>query len=218
VIKGNPRRNRESAHILAPNIKELGHQPFTKEHLQALAQRLQEPSWPRGALNIYGLEGLFTALLVLPLGLRPTVWLPLVWNETGWKIPVALQSEDHYREFLESIVGFMRLIDAGLRESPPRFPTTLETLHERYRPKSLNPLQDWAMGFAQALNQSTFLNTALDPVTHRALYEIAVQTKAPPAVGRPSGAAAPFVLRKAVLVLAEKRIDRGMLEPLAFVQ
>jgi yecA family protein len=211
VSSGRAGRYRESAHVLAPNIEEFGHQPFTAEHLQKLAKRMQDPAWPRGALNIYELEGLFTALLVLSLGLRPTVWLPLVWNETGWKVPVALQKENHYREFLELITGFLRAIDAGLQETPPRFSSALETLQERYPSKTLQPHQDWALGFGLAMNQSNFLNTVIDPIAHRALYAIAVQTKTPSIIVPQRGVAQSFPLRQAVLVLASKRVARGPL-------
>jgi yecA family protein len=195
---------------LVPNFEAIGHEPFTGEHVHALAQRLQASDWPRGTLNIYGLEGLLTALLVLPLGIRPTVWLPLVWNESGWKIPVALQSEDHLEPFLESLGGFMRAIDRDLRSTPSRSTSVLETLAPRFRPRTLHPQRDWAQGFGLAISQSNYLTVPVDEMSRRALYAIAVHAKPQPASpNQPSVALGGF--REAIVVLAKLRTSRGPL-------
>ncbi len=204
-----------SADVLAPNIEEFGHRPFTDKDRQALAQRLQDPKWPRETLNIYGLEGLLTALLILPIGLRPGAWLPLIWKETGWKIPVALQGEDQFQEFIESIVGFMRALDAGLLATPPRFDSVLDTLAERFRPKSQNPQQDWARGFGLAVSQSNFLKILPDSITHRTLYVIAMHASPPSVTVQQRGRTPPTTLPQAVLALAEARAARGPLGPLS---
>lgn len=202
-----------SADVLAPNLDEFGHRPFAKPELQALAKRLQDPQWPRETLNIYGLEGLLTAILVLPLGLRPGAWLPLVWHETGWKIPLALQGAGEYHEFIESIVGMLRTIDAGLLGTPPKFVSTLDVLAERYRPKTLHAHQDWARGFGLAVSQSNYLKILPDSITHRTLYVIATHAN-PPAIKVQQRSHAPQTLQQAVIALAEVRTSRGPLGPL----
>jgi hypothetical protein len=219
----------ETPDKLVPNFEALGHEPFTEEHIQTLAQRLQAPGWPRGTLNIYGLEGLLTALLVLPLGIRPTVWLPLVWNESGWKIPVALQSEDQLQPFLELLGGFMRAIDADLRATPPRSTSVLEKLATRERSSSrpgnrpndrsgdrsgdrtsLHPQRDWAQGFGLAISQSNYLTVPVDEMSRRALYAIAIHAKPLLASAQqPSTSSGSF--RDAILVLAKLRTSRGPL-------
>jgi yecA family protein len=201
--------------MLVPNIEEFGHQPFAMKDLQALALRLQDSQWPRETLNIYGLEGLLTALLVLSIGLRPGAWLPLIWKETGWKIPVALQGADQFREFIESTMGFMRAIDAGLSATPLRFSSVLDILPVSARPKTLRPQQDWARGFGLAVSQSNFLKIQPDSITHRTLYVIATYTS-PPATTTPQrGRASPPTLQQAVAALAEVRTSRGPLSALS---
>jgi len=212
---GRSGRYRESTHMLVPDIEAFGHQPFSTEHLRALAQRMQDCGSPRGALNIYGLEGLLTALLVLPLGLRPTVWLPLVWNESGWKIPVALQLPDRFCESLESMIGFMRMIDNGLRAAMPRFESTLDTLPADYRPKTLHALQDWAMGFGLAIKASSHLTVVPDSAVHRALYVIATHAKPATISTHERRHGLSPALRQAVLTLANARTSRGPLGALA---
>lgn len=221
VRVGAHSRGGRSGHFLAtpdklvPNFEELGHQPFTEEHIQALAQRLQAPDWPRGTLNIYGLEGLLTALLVLPLCIRPTVWLPLIWNESGWKIPVALQSADQLQPFLELLGGFMRSIDADLRAAPSRSTSVLEKLATQSRPGNLtgtlNPQRDWAQGFGLAISQSNYLTVPVDEISRRALYAIAIHAKPQLAnTHQPSGVS-PRSFREAIVVLAKLRTSRGPL-------
>jgi yecA family protein len=205
-------RGNHSAHFLTspdklvPNFAEIGHEPFTEEHIHVLAQRLQSPDWPRGTLNIYGLEGLLTALLVLPLGIRPTVWLPLIWNESGWKIPVALQGEDQLQPFLELLGGFMRAIEANL--SATRSTSVLEKLATRHRPSSQHPQRDWAQGFGLAISQSNYLTVPVDEMSRRALYAIAIHAK-PPTTQQPR--VSPGSFREAIVVLAKLRTSRGPL-------
>lgn len=199
-----------ASEILAPNLDEFGHRPFDTEALNALAVRLQDPRWPRGTLNIYGLEGLLTALLVLPLGMRPGVWLPLVWNEAGWKAPLIIQGAEQFADVMETFIGYLRMLDRGFAETPPQFVSALDRLEPRYRPKSLHPLQDWARGFGLALNHSGFLRTPPVPVARQALYTIAAHV-APPTALELHSATGPKSLQQAVLALARVRTSRGPL-------
>jgi yecA family protein len=197
--------------ILAPSIDEFGHQPFSQKHLLALSQRLQDPKWSRGSLNIFGLEGLLTALLVLPLGLRSGAWLPLVWNGSGWRIPLALQDGEQFSQFLESIAGYLRMIDRQLLAAPPHFESIVDTLPPRYRPKTAHALQDWARGFGLALSESNFSRVLPDSVTHRALYAIAMHAKPPAMSVHERSHASPSTWQQAVFTLAAARTSRGPL-------
>jgi yecA family protein len=207
-------RYEENANILPPSLDEFGHRPFSKRQLQALAERLQDAQWPRGALNIYGLEGLLTAMLVLSTGLRPAVWLSLIWNGSGWKIPAALQGADDFQEFIELIVGFMRGIDSGFLATPSRFDSVLDTLAARYRPETPHSQKDWALGFALAVNQSALLDFPQGATAHRALQAIAMHTKLQPTSVHECVDASPSVLQQAALTLAATRMSRGPLGPL----
>jgi yecA family protein len=196
---------------LVPNFEIIGTQPFGEVQIQALAQRMNAPGWPKGSLNIYGLEGLITALLILPLCIRPTVWLPLVWNESGWKIPVALQETDEFQQFMESLGGFMRAIDANLRATPSRSASILESLSKAQKQSMPNAQRDFAQGFGLAISQSNYLTVPIDEIAQRALYAIAVHAK-PHSASTPhlqSGSDRSF--RQAILTLASIRTSRGPL-------
>lgn len=196
---------------VVPNIEECGHQPFLEADLEALAKRLlQNPRRTRGTRDIYGLEGLLTALLVLPLGLRLGTWLPLVWGEGGWKVPVALQGAEHSRTFVDLTVGFMRAIDAGFSAAPPRFASVVEALAPRYGVKATHAQKAWAHGFGLAVAEARYLEVPFDPATQRSLLTIAMfltPATNPSVPGRKSR----VTLEEAVLGLAKRRTSRGPL-------
>jgi yecA family protein len=202
-------RSAKSTEIVAPQISTLGHRPFTKRELDALARCLQDSAWPVGSMNIYALEGYLTALLVMPLGLRTGIWMPAIWNENGWNIPFALQGREKYHEFVELLIGYMRSIDAGLTASPPKFDSVLEsTTRWSSRAASLSA-EDWVKGFGKALHLCSHLSLADEKVT-AALHTIAAQasesTRASKTIEKISAS-----IRQAVCVLAQTRVSHGPL-------
>lgn len=210
---GRSARYTESEAVLVPGMEELGHGPFTEDDLQALAKRLQDPRWTRGTRNIYGLEGLLTALLILPLGLRLGAWLPLVWNDGGWKVPVALRGAENSREFLDLTIGFMRFLDRGFCATPSRFTSVVDTLATRYGVKALHAQKAWALGFGLAVSEVRYLDIPLDPAAQDSLLTIAML--AHPSSGPTVGTRKPGeTLRQAVLTLVRHRTSRGPLGPL----
>jgi yecA family protein len=202
-------RSAKSKEIVAPQIAALGHRPFAKPELDALARCLQDSAWPLGSMNIYALEGYLTALLVMPLGLRTGIWVPAIWNESGWNIPFALQEREKYDEFVELLIGYMRSIDAGLTALPPKFESVLSsTTRWSSRPASQSA-EDWVKGFGKALHLCSHLNLADVNVT-TALRTIAAQatefTRATKSIEKVSAS-----IRQAVCVLAQARVSRGPL-------
>lgn len=213
VRTGRSTRYAESESVLVPDIDACGLGPFTGEDLQALAQRLQDPRWTRGTRNIYGLEGLLTALLVLPLGLRLGAWLPLIWNEGGWKVPVALRGAENSREFLDLTIGFMRHLDAGFSASPPRFTSVVDTLAGRYGVKPAHALRAWSQGFGLAVSEVRYLDIPLEPAAQNSLLAIAMLLH-PSAGPAAPGQRLRESLEQAVLSLVKTRASRGPLGPL----
>jgi yecA family protein len=208
-------RSAKSNEIVAPQIATLGHRPFTKRELDALARFLQESAWPVGSMNIYTLEGYLTALLVMPLGLRTGIWMPAIWNENGWNIPFALQDREKYHEFMELLIGYMRSIDAGLTASPPKFESVLSsTTRWSSRPASLSA-EDWVKGFGKALHLCSHLNLSDASVT-AALHTIAAQANESIRVSKPIEKVNASI-RQAVCVLAQARVSRGPLSELPVV-
>lgn len=193
--------------ISVPNLDEFGHQEFTAASLHSLTQRLQDPRWPRGTLNLFALEGLVTAMLVLPLGLRPGLWLPLIWNGSGWRLPPILQDQPYFGSFIELLMGFMRTIDRGLLENPPRFVSVLDDAEGSslaHRAK-----QEWARGFGLALKICDHIRVPSGSNVHRALCSIAAHSHSP-ATPRHMHLSPPSI-QHTVLLLAGARTASGPL-------
>lgn len=207
----------ETPVLLPPKLSELGHRPFASIEWEALASLLREPTWPRGTLSIYGLEGYLTALLVWPAALQPGAWLPPIWNEESWKVHPPIDAVDRYGEFLELVVGFLRTIDAGLLQTPPRFDPSLHMKAARDLPDLNARASSWAEGFGRGLRQSVQARGAPDQDTREAVRHIAVFAagQSGPACG--SAQRAGIVLTEAVLMLASTRVSRGPLGALPVV-
>jgi yecA family protein len=214
--RGEKRRAVSSAlpEISIPNLDEFGHQEFTEASLYSLMQRLQDPRWPRGTLNLFALEGLITALLVLPLGLQPGLWLPLIWNGSGWRLPPILQEKLYFGSFIELLMGLMRAIDRGLLENPPRFMSVLgdgEGSSPAFRTK-----QEWARGFGLALKNCDHIRVPSGSNVHRALCSIAAHSHSPATVRHVH--LSPPSIQHTVLLLAGVRTSRGPLGRLTKVK
>lgn len=209
-------RSRSSGHLetpllLPPKLSELGHQPFTSIEREALACLLSEPAWPRGTLNIYGLEGYLTALLVWPAALQPGAWLPPIWNAASWKVRPPIDTVDRYGEFLELVAGLLRAIDRGLLQTPPTFDHCLHLKAARDLPDLNARVQGWAEGFGRGLRQSAQARGSPDHGTREALRHIAAFAESKSCVTRGSAQRAGIVLTDAVLALSITRISRGPL-------
>jgi hypothetical protein len=161
-------------------------------------------------MNIYSLEGFLVALLVMPLGLRTRVWMPSIWNESGWKIPLALQVRETYDEFIELLFGFMRRIDSGFEESPPRFELVLGSADIRPSRTAGVRAKDWVHGFGQALSLCSHIDLMLHSINRAALHAIASHAVEPASAGTGNGETR-VSIQQAVLVLAKARVSHGPL-------
>ena len=197
--------------LLPPKLIELGHQPFTSIEWEALACLLREPTWPRGTLSIYGLEGYLTALLVWPAALQPGAWLPPIWNEHSWKVHPPIDTLDRYGQFLELVVGLLRTIDSSLLQTPPRFDHCPHLDAACDLPDLKARAQGWAEGFGRGLGQSVQARGSPDQSTRDAVRNIAAFAANESRLTRQSAQRAGIVLIDAVLTLASTRISRGPL-------
>jgi yecA family protein len=197
--------------LLPPKLSEFGHRPFTSIEWQALACLLREPTWPRGTLSIYGLEGYLTALLVWPVVAQPGAWLPPIWNGESWRVRPPIDTVDRYGEFLELVVGFLRTIDSGLLQTPPRFDSGLHRKGARELPDLNARAQSWAEGFGRGLRQSVQSRGSPDQWTCEAVRHIGAFAASESRSASGSAQRAGIVLTDAVLALASTRISRGPL-------
>ena len=203
----------ESTTLLPPKLNDVGHQPFTSRELESLAHLLRESNWPRETLNVYGLEGYLTALLVWPVELQPGAWLPPIWNEGSWRVRPPIDTAQRYGEFVELTVGFLRTIDQGLLQSPPVFEPCLRWKLAAEAMDMKARAEHWTLGFGRGLRQGIDARVAPADSAREAVHHIAEFAAAQPRSS--SGMQqAHIALTGAVLALASTRISRGPLGPL----
>ncbi len=191
-----------------PNISALGTLHFTLEDRKVLNAWLAQDGWPRGAMDIAMLEGYLVALLTWPVRLQPGAWLPLIWGQTGWKVPAKIGSQSDYEQFIELVIGFLQDLDRGLCAGPPRFMTVLPVRAPGPQRQSVPGVCSWARGFLKALhlsaqglgNRSESARSAVTRIARCAL-------SAPMA----SGSSVEHEIASAVLTLATERTSRGPL-------
>lgn len=198
--------------LVPPKVSELGHQAFTSVEHASLARWLQESTWPRGTLDIHGLEGYLAALLVWPVELQPGAWLPPIWNQGGWKIPPPIETTQRFQDFLELVLGYLRAIDNRLLNDPLTFEVRLRPPPAVADPPSvLQDVQSWAQGFGRGLQQAAQGRDVPDLDAREAVRSIAANAAGQSRVAQRDARHAYRELTKAVLVLAKKRRSRGPL-------
>lgn len=197
--------------LLPPKLSQFGHEIFSANELETLALWLQEPTWPRGSLNIYSLEGYLTALLVWPVALQPGAWLSPIWSETSWRVRSPIDNEQQYSKFMELVVGFLRCIDRGLLQAPAQFEPGVH-LAFGHRDLTLNGrLQHWAQGFGRGLMRGSLTRVAASPEDRDAVRMIAALTTDPLCSSDSDMHRVEIDLTSAVLALAKTRASRGPL-------
>ena len=171
--------------ILPPNVDDYGRRPFSEQELRVLAGWLADASWPRGTLSIAGLEGYLVALTVLPLAAHPGMWLPPIWNDSGWRLAAPIRQPDPFHEFMELTCGFMRRIEGALIADPGGFRSVCEMDPPAVAPPVSQGSRDWAQGFSRAIGHAHRLYVPSGTPEYRALAEIAlcinIQAAAPAA-------------------------------------
>jgi yecA family protein len=192
---------------MPPDPRTFGVAPFGDTQRARLTAWLREGGWPRGHMDIAELEGYLLALIVWPVGISAGAWLPPIWGGRGWRVPTKLAARPHYDEFVGLLVGFMRDLDAQLRQ-----PSRLESSVLR-KPADQSPresLHRWGRGFMTALTLGSQGLKWRSVSTGDAVRRIATNTSSAAAFG-------PRTVEEvvsAVLVLMEQRPSRGPLGPL----
>ena len=204
-------RGKQAPTLLPPKLSEFGHGAFASNELETFAHWLQEPTWPRGSLNIYSLEGYLTAVLVWPVALQPGAWLPRIWSETSWRVRSPIDSEQQFSRFMELVVGFLRRIDGGLLQSPAQFEPGVH-LAFGHQHLTLNArLQHWAQGFGLGVRLGSLTRVTASVEDRDAVRMIAALTTDRLCSSNDDVHRVETNLTRAVLALAKSRGSRGPL-------
>jgi yecA family protein len=193
--------------LMPPDPRTFGVAPFGDTQRARLTAWLREGGWPRGHMSMAELEGYILALIVWPVGISAGAWLPPIWGGRGWRVPTKLAARPHYDEFVGLVVGFMRDLDAQLRE---RSRLESSVLHKPADPSPRENLHSWGRGFMTALTLGAQGLKWRSVAAGDAVRRIAANTSAAAAFG-------PRTVEEvvcAVTVLMEQRPSRGPLGPL----
>jgi yecA family protein len=191
--------------LLPPDLIQLGLIPFAVDDQTALATWLAAPQWPAGTMDIYRLEGYLTALLVWPIDLRPGAWLPPVWNDSGWRVPLIISAELPYHRFIRLVGGYLHFIEKRLH-APPLLVTVASSGTNCLDARAVG----WCTGFRMALALWANGQRWRTPATRRAVEVISrVAGSGIRSIDASSGAIT--LLRQTVQILAAERTSRGPL-------
>ena len=197
--------------LMPPDLRAIGAAPFGVQQRARLTAWLREAAWPRERMDIATLEGYLVALITWPVGISAGAWLPPIWGERGWKVPIKIAARSQYEEFVGLVVGFMRDLDRNLSSQPSRFESSvLRGLKDGAR---IEALHGWGKGFMTALTLGSQGLKGRSASAGAAVRVIAGSTSA----SAPFGPNAVEDVLSAVMALMEQRTSRGPLGPLQSV-
>lgn len=137
--------------------------PLSDDELEALDQLLQALPG-EAAMNVEGLDGYLTALLVGPQLLqrfKSADWMPAVWGGDGaGSAPFASQKQRKRAALL--VLRHLRAIDLQLSQAPAAWEPVF-SIAETPAGELLVDAEDWCIGFLQAV--------ALDPQAWAPLFD-----------------------------------------------
>lgn len=193
--------------LMPPDLRTIGPAPFGDEQRARLTAWLREAGWQREHMEIAALEGYLVALIAWPVGVPTGAWLPPIWGERGWKVPMKIAARSQYEEFVALVVGFMRALDRSLIQPASRFDSSvLRALNDRTR---VARLQAWGRGFMTGLTLGSQGLKWRNGSAGAAVRIIAANTSA----SVPLGPQAIEEVVNGVIALMAQRSSRGPLGP-----
>jgi yecA family protein len=193
---------------MPPDLRMFAAAPYGDKQRARLTAWLREAGWPREHLEIATLEGYLVALIAWPVGMSAGAWLPPIWGERGWKVPIKIAARSQYEEFVSLIVGFMRDLDRNLSHQTSRFESSV--LHSMQGSARIKALHEWGKGFMTALTLGSQGLKGRSASAGAAVRLIAHTTSA----SAQFGPQAVEDVVSAVMALMEQRPSRGPLGPL----
>jgi uncharacterized protein len=141
----------------------IDHPPLSDDELEALDQLLHALPGD-AAMNVEGLDGYLTALLVGPQLLhrfRSAEWLPAVWGGDG-AASAPFTSQKQRKRAALLVLRHLRAIDRQLSSAPAAWEPVF-SIAETAQGELLVDAEDWCIGFLQAV--------ALDPAAWEPLFD-----------------------------------------------
>jgi uncharacterized protein len=126
--------------------------PLDENRLERLAELLDRRAVPFGGLNLEGLDGYLSALLVSPELVMPSVWQAGIFGDK----PPRWDSQEEAQEVQDLLMGHWNLVTARVRQSEPverLFPLILVPDESDGIDLDTEPCgHDWAIGFMRGVD------------------------------------------------------------------
>ncbi len=120
---------------------------ISDRELDELQDFLLSDAVPEGAMSLDTLDGFFTALIIGPITVLPSAWLPLVWDMSGSGEEPKFESLEQAQRIIELLMKMMNSIVELLTKYPDYYeplPDTIELENEKAKDFLI---MIWATGF-----------------------------------------------------------------------
>jgi uncharacterized protein len=123
-------------------------QPLSQAELDELDQFLMSEATSDECLMIDGLDGYMTAIVIGPVTLSPSQWLPGIWGPTDEHAPEYASMEQAQR-ILGQLLRHMNGIVGAFERNPAAFQPLV--MFSKVKERKFMDGEGWAMGFMQAV-------------------------------------------------------------------
>ncbi len=123
---------------------------FTESDFDELEQILLSDYTPDSCMDIVTLEGFLTALIIGPVTVLPSKWLPFIWSgSTVTKKKLKFETEEELQRFFNLIMGLYNDIIHHFSESPDDFEPTF--YERKVKGKTYTIVDEWCDGFLKGI-------------------------------------------------------------------
>lgn len=120
---------------------------ISDSELDELQDFLMSDALPGGAMSLDTLDGFFTALVIGPVTVLPSAWLPLVWDMSGGGEEPEFESQEQAQRIVELLMKLMNSIVELLTKYPDYYEPLPDTYSYESEVVRDSLIKLWAMGF-----------------------------------------------------------------------
>ena len=127
-------------------------QSLTQKDFDKLEAFLHSDKTPTHCMNLFNLDGFLTSLIVGPVTVLPSRWLPVIWGGTETD-EMIWDSIDVTQEIISLIMIYNNMICSSIQDNPERYKPLL--LDRNVKQKPAYRTEDWCRGFLEGIKLSS---------------------------------------------------------------
>lgn len=125
--------------------------PLSSDEMDRLSEILEDERMPEETLDISGLHGYLTAVIIGPRPMAPNQWLPWIFGEEDQGIPEVFDNMGTLDEFIDLTMRFYNQILGELKSEDKFTPIVYRTYVDG---KENYIIEDWCFGFMRGVSIS----------------------------------------------------------------